>query len=50
MSLSLHTGHISVAFFLLGLPACLVIGVLADVVERKKLLEWLHTRPFFCST
>ena len=33
-------GHISVAFFLLGLPACLVIGALTDVVQRKKLLVW----------
>jgi MFS family permease len=31
-------GDISVAFFLLGVPACLVIGVLTDVVERKRLL------------
>lgn len=33
-------GHISVAFFLLGLPACLLIGALTDVVPRKKLLVW----------
>ena len=33
-------GHISVAFFLLGLPACLIIGALTDVVQRKKLLVW----------
>ena len=31
-------GQISVAFFLLGLPACLVIGVLTDVARRKDLL------------
>ena len=33
-------GQISVAFFLLGLPAALIIGVLCDVVERKRVLVW----------
>ena len=33
-------GHISVAFFLLGLPAALVIGVLTDVIQRKRILVW----------
>ena len=33
-------GQISVAFFLLGLPAALMIGVLCDVVERKRVLVW----------
>ena len=31
-------GQISVAFFLLGLPATLVIGLLCDVVQRKHVL------------
>ena len=31
-------GQISVAFFLLGLPATLIIGLLCDVVQRKKVL------------
>ena len=31
-------GQISVAFFLLGLPATLVIGLLCDVVQRKQVL------------
>ena len=28
------------AFFLLGLPAALVIGVLTDVIQRKRILVW----------
>lgn len=31
-------GQISVAFFLLGLPATLIIGLLCDVVQRKTVL------------
>ena len=33
-------GEISVAFFLLGLPAALIIGVLTDVIQRKRILVW----------
>jgi len=31
-------GQLSVAFFLLGLPATLIIGLLCDVVQRKQVL------------
>ena len=33
-------GQISVAFFLLGFPAALIIGVMCDVIERKRVLVW----------
>ena len=41
-------GQISVAFFLLGLPAALIIGVMCDVIERKRILVWTLVLGSLC--